>query len=575
MQSTNISPAIRTDHAAIDLSIGVIEKGAKGPGFWKFNCSLLDDENYLQEVKNNFQAWMVEGEKELHDKRAIWEWIKYNIRSHAINFSKIKSQQNKEKETQLENDFSEAARKFEDDPSEDNKSRLCEVKDKLEQSYDEKIKGVIIRARVRWHEYGEKSSKYFLNLEKRNQVKKHIRKLQINSSLTTDPSVILSEAKHFYMNLYQSTSITADREILIENFLNSLDIPKLSEEEKQSCEGNISLEECETILESFKENKSPGSDGIPIEFYKRCWDIIKKPFIECVNESFVSGEMSNTQKKAVITLTEKKGKDRRFIENWRPISLLNVDAKIMSKVIAARIKEVLPNVIHSNQTGYVKDRYIGETVRSIFDIMELTDAENIPGLLIFIDFQKAFDTLEWDFLLKCLEAFNFGHDFMHWVRLFYKNIQSCVINNGTASDYFTLKRGARQGDPLSPYLFVLAVETLAIAIRNNVQIKGIKIGNEVTKVLQFADDITAVLSDINSALSLFQSLKHFEILSGLKVNNSKTEGLWIGALKNNDSKPLGIKWPNEPIKALGVFTYDKTLLYEKNFGRNLLALKNL
>ena len=175
--------------------------------------------------------------KELTDKRAIWDWIKYNIRSHAIKFSKIKSQQNKEKETQLENDYSEAARKFEDDPSEDNKSRLYEVKEKLEQSYDEKIKGVIIRARARWHEYGEKSSKYFLNLEKRNQVKKHVRKLQINSSLTTNPSVILSEAKHFYMNLYKSTSVTADREILIEHFLNNLDIPKLSEKEKQSGEG--------------------------------------------------------------------------------------------------------------------------------------------------------------------------------------------------------------------------------------------------------------------------------------------------------------------------------------------------
>ena len=92
---------------------------------------------------------MAEGEKELRDERAIWEWIKYNIRSRAINFSKIKSQENKEKETQLENDYSEAARNFEDDHSEDNKSRLCEVKEKLEQSYDEKIKGVIIRARAR------------------------------------------------------------------------------------------------------------------------------------------------------------------------------------------------------------------------------------------------------------------------------------------------------------------------------------------------------------------------------------------------------------------------------------------
>ena len=82
--------------------------------------------------------------------------------------------------------------------------------------------------------------------------------------------------------------------------------------------------------------------------------------------------------------------------------------------------------------------------------MEFTDIENIPGLLIFIDFKKAFDSLEWDFLVKCLKAFNFGQDFIHWVKLFYKNIQSCVVNNGVATDYFSLKRGVRQGNSLSP-----------------------------------------------------------------------------------------------------------------------------
>ena len=107
----------------------------------------------------------------------------------------------------------------------------------------------------------------------------------------------------------------------------------------------------------------------------------------------------------------------------------------MTKVLAARIKEVPPSIIHHNQTKYIKDRYrfIGETVRSIFDIMDFTLDENISGLMIFRDCHKAFDSLEWDFFNKCLGAFNFGEDFMRWVKTFYKNIKSCIVNNGSLS----------------------------------------------------------------------------------------------------------------------------------------------
>ena len=186
------------------------------------------------------------------------------------------------------------------------------------------------------------------------------------------------------------------------SFLNDLNIAQLSEEEKNSCEGLISPEECPELVDSFQSNKSPGNDDIPAEFYRNVWPLISESFIRCANECFEKGEMSYSQKQAVITLLEKSGKERTLLENWRPISLVNVDTKIMSKVIAARVKKVLvlPSIIHYNQTGYVQDRFIGEAIRSIFDIMDFTAKENIPGLLLFIDFQKAFDSVEWEFLIE-------------------------------------------------------------------------------------------------------------------------------------------------------------------------------
>lgn len=122
--------------------------------------------------------------------------------------------------------------------------------------------------------------------------------------------------------------------------------------------------------------------------------------IDSLNEAYDNKKMSSSQKQAIITLIDKKGKDRYFLENWRPISLTNVDAKIVSKVIAARIIPVLPKIINSTQTGFVKGRFIGEAARSILDVMDYTKRQNIPGILLFIDFEKAFDGLDWNFMLR-------------------------------------------------------------------------------------------------------------------------------------------------------------------------------
>ena len=145
------------------------------------------------------------------------------------------------------------------DPNNTNSNILNSAKENLEAFYDKKLNGVIIRARARWHEHGEKSSKYFLNLEKRNHIiKKHMRKLKISGVITTDPFSILAEQKRFYQELYKSrNNNNTDGTQTIESFLNSLNIPVLTEEQKLSCEGAISQEECASIIDSFQNNKTP------------------------------------------------------------------------------------------------------------------------------------------------------------------------------------------------------------------------------------------------------------------------------------------------------------------------------
>ena len=120
----------------------------------------------------------------------------------------------------------------------------------------------------------------------------------------------------------------------------------------------------------FENGKTPGNDGIPIELYKKLWDTLADQLVDVFNYSFQLEEMTTSQRQAIITLIDKKGKDRSYLENWRPISLVNVDAKIASKVIANRIKCCLPDIIHHNQSGFIKDRFIGETARSILDIID-------------------------------------------------------------------------------------------------------------------------------------------------------------------------------------------------------------
>ena len=132
------------------------------------------------------------------------------------------------------------------------------------------------------------------------------------------------------------------------------------------------------------------------------------------------------------------------------------------------------------------------------DIIHLLDLQKSPGLLHLVDFQKAFDSINWKYVIDILERFNFGPTFVRWVEIIYTNISSCEMNNGRSSHYFGLQRGVRQGDPISPYIFIIAVEILALVIKQNRKIRGLKVNSKEIKMTQYADDLTLILSDLKS-----------------------------------------------------------------------------
>ena len=253
-----------------------------------------------------------------------------------------------------------------------------------------------------------------------------------------------------------------------------------------------------------------------------------------------------------------------------------MDYKIATKVIANRLAKVLPDIICPNQTGYVKNRYIGENVRLIADIIDYTKTKEIQGVALFLDFKKAFDSIEWDYLSTVLDVFNFKEDFKRWVKVFYTDISSCVTNNGFASPFFILNRGVRQGCPLSRLLFVLGIELLNLTIQTNSDIKGISVGDEEIKNTLYADDTTLFVKDLESVQELLEMLEKSRRCSGLELNKSKTEAMWLGPWTGRKDKPFGFRWPEVSVYALGIhFTNDSSTSDKLNFEKKLEDLQRI
>ena len=279
--------------------------------------------------------------------------------------------------------------------------------------------------------------------------------------------------------------------------------------------------------------------------------------------------MSFSQKLGVLTLIPKEDKDKYYLKNWRPISLLNVVYKLASGCIANRIKKVLSFVISENQKGFLSGRFIGENIRRLYDLILYTDVKDIPALLLLIDFEKAFDSISHEFITKVMSFFNFGPSIISWINILYADAFSSAQINGFFTERFKIERGCRQGDPLSPYIFLLCSEILNLMISGPNSFEGIKIDNMFHRIVQYADDTLLTLNGTEKDLFIATNIvDRFANISGLKINENKTKVIWIGKCKNKEDRMLperNFHWVHEGgFKYLGIHFFvdlERTVQY--------------
>ena len=565
-----ILPSFLSDHSPVLLSLQKNVENVRGKGLWKFNNSHLQDNIFITNIKDVIRKTLADVSKTNFSPHLTWEILKYEIRKSCIKYSKDKARLKKCEKIRHE----KIILNFENNPLPDDNSNKLYLDSKfwLENWYDELLKGSIMRSKATCYENGEKSSKYFLNLEKRNSVKNTIRKLFIvndkNEEVESEnESDILNHARNFYQNLYKRKSNKNANSCSL--FLNNIPIPSITDEQKESCEKEITIKELSESLADMSSGKSPGNDGLTCDFYKVFWTDLQLPLFNSFIYAKHVGELSTSQRQAIIKLLEKSEKDKRYIENWRPISLLNTDTKIISKTIASRLKNVLPTIISHDQTAYVKGRFIGESTRLISDILEITDSLNIPGYILTADIEKAFDSMDHTFLLAILSKVGFGDYFIDWIKILLNKNESCVLNGGSTSQYIKLQRGARQGDPIAAYLFTIALEVFFIMVRTEKRIKGIEIFDYTFLLSAYADDTTFFVSDTDSIHEIFRVFNIFSRYSGFTLNKSKCEVSGIGVKKGVKTAFCNVKNINlvlNSMKVLGVYySYDKDKCQSKNF----------
>ena len=400
--NTGIDPAVLSDHSIPWIEYQTDSDLQRGKGYWKLNTSFLEDTDYCnQTIKIIEQAT-----KEYQDPILRLEMIKINARGFTIQYATRKKKSRENKVAALE-------RKLKDIVDEQCKSNLFNMQLQNRQVYlitkdledllAERTKGAMLQSQSTWFDHGEKQTSYFLQLEINRARCKAINRLYDQQGNLRDTQQEINEVIHsYYSKLFSSQNLQQDPE-----YLNDITLPTLDDTDQAILDAPINIEEIKIAVKSLNKDKCPGCDSFPIEWYEKFLPHLIYTLHSVYLRNIELGCIHGSARESIISLMDEVDKDNLYLEHWRPLSLLTSDYKIYTKVLASRLQMVLDKLLSTDQRGFIRQRKMTDNLLELRLVIDYCQKINQPAVVSFIDFRKAFDTLEWPAIQSIMYKYGF------------------------------------------------------------------------------------------------------------------------------------------------------------------------
>lgn len=566
VQSSKIIPSF-SDHDGLRINLHTAESNYR-TAYWKFDPTSLQSNDYIYYIKNIISHYQEKSENPNSNICLIWDRLKEEISAASQRFTKQLNQETKQKLTTLISTLDYIDKK--EELSRSDSQLMLQIRKEISSIYKARASEKLNFLQSQVIQEANMQSKFFLRLAKQNKPSSIINQIRVNGNITTNKNVIYPEVQRFFQNQFsENVTNQIDTESIVFQ-----ELPSLNQTDSEKCEQIITQEEIHEAIKSAKLNRASGMDGLPIEFYKFFWDDIKTLLTKLIKNFQQTGELPLSMKKIVVTPIPKPG-DRTELKNWRPISLMNCDYKIITRIFGRKIADVISSLLTSDQSYCVPGRTIYNNLHLIRNIIRHANRTNSPLAVLALDQQGAFNNISHEYLHQLLKIHKFGPTMTQSILALLNQTKGYVKIGSTLLAPFVFKKGFRQGDPIAGPLYVLSIEPfLRLATKMMASI-GYPIPNSNFRITStgFADDVHFFISENQQFQLITDAFNLYSRQSGALLNTTKSKGLFCGAWKTRDDKPLQSHWSTEGLKVLGVYIGNSQQWEYENWKTLIIKLK--